>query len=88
MAEVPPECSGPVCITCSDAAVPVTVLELRPDGMALVDTGAGPPEEISVALVDARPGTVLLVHAGEAIGHAAPTRPGPRYPGLPMPGDG
>jgi hydrogenase expression/formation protein HypC len=57
-----------VCITCSDAAVAVTVLELRPDGLALVDTGAGAPEEVSVALVDAAIGDVVLVHAGEAIG--------------------
>ena len=75
MADLPPaDCSGPTCITCSDAAVPVTVLSLLPDELALVDTGAGPPETVSVALVDAAPGDVLLVHAGEAI--AKPT-PGP-----------
>ena len=61
-------CTDDVCITCSDAAVAVTVLELRPDGLALVDTGAGAPEEVSVALVDAAIGDVVLVHAGEAIG--------------------
>ena len=33
----------------------------------MVDTGAGPPEEVSVALVDAGVGDVVLVHAGEAI---------------------
>jgi hydrogenase maturation factor len=61
-----------VCITCSDAAVPVTVLELRPGGLALVDTGVGAPEEVSVALVDADVGDVVLVHAGEAIALVAP----------------
>ena len=61
-------CTDDVCITCSDAAVAVTVLELRPAGLALVDTGAGAPEEVSVALVDAAIGDVVLVHAGEAIG--------------------
>lgn len=71
MAEEDTTCTGPVCITCSDQAVRVTVLELLPDGMALVDTGAGPPEEVSVALVDAHPGQAILVHAGEAIGYAA-----------------
>lgn len=54
------------CITCSDEAVPVRVLELRPGDLALVDTGAG-TEEVSVALVDARVGATVLVHAKEAI---------------------
>jgi hydrogenase expression/formation protein HypC len=59
---------GEVCITCSDAAVEVTVAELLDDGMAVVDTGSGAREEVSVALVDAAVGDVVLVHAGEAIG--------------------
>ena len=54
------------CITCSDQAVSVRVLELRAGGLALVDTGSG-TEEVSVALVDARVGGRVLVHAGEAI---------------------
>lgn len=62
------ECHGEVCITCSDSAVEVTVAELLADGMALVDTGAGTREEVSVALVQAAVGDVVLVHAGEAIG--------------------
>jgi hydrogenase maturation factor len=62
----PPECHSGVCITCSDSAVPVRVRELLGDGLALVDTEAG-PEEVSVALVDAQPGDVVLVHAKEAI---------------------
>ena len=49
----------------------VTVLELRPNGLALVDTGAGTPEEVSIALMDAAVGDVVLVHAGEAIGMVA-----------------
>ncbi|MDI1465667.1 HypC/HybG/HupF family hydrogenase formation chaperone [Catellatospora sp. KI3] len=54
------------CVTCSDTAVPVTVVRLRPEGLALVDVG-GRVEEISVALVEARVGDTVLVHAGEAI---------------------
>jgi hydrogenase expression/formation protein HypC len=65
-------CRDDVCITCSDAAVAVTVLELRPDGLALVDPGGVGPEEVSVALVDAAVGDVVLVHAGEAIGVVRP----------------
>jgi hydrogenase expression/formation protein HypC len=58
---------GDTCITCSDAAVAVTVVELLGDDMALVDTDAGTQEEVSVALVDAEVGDTVLVHAGEAI---------------------
>lgn len=57
------------CITCSDQAVEVTVTELLGTGLAKVETGAG-VEQVSVALVDARPGDRILVHAGEAIATA------------------
>jgi hydrogenase expression/formation protein HypC len=60
------ECSGDVCITCSDTAVQVTVVRLLEDEMALVDTGAG-QETVSVALVSAGVGDTILVHAREAI---------------------
>ncbi|HEY2203701.1 MAG TPA: HypC/HybG/HupF family hydrogenase formation chaperone [Pseudonocardia sp.] len=62
----------PVCITCSDQAVPVRVTELRADELALVTTEAGTEEEVSVALVEAGVGDVLLVHAGEAIARVDP----------------
>ena len=61
-----PGCTDNSCITCGDTAVEVTVIELLPDGLAVVDTGSG-REEISVALVEARVGATVLVHAGEAI---------------------
>ena len=61
-----PECIGDVCITCSDTAVEVTVLRLLADEMAVVDTGAG-EETVSIALVTASVGDVILVHAREAI---------------------
>ena len=61
-----PECPGDVCITCSDTAVQVRIVELRADGLALVDTGQG-VEEVSVALVTAAVGDTILVHAKEAI---------------------
>ena len=61
-----PECHGDVCITCSDEAVAVTVVELLADELASVDTGQS-LEEVSVALVDAHVGDVILVHAKEAI---------------------
>jgi hydrogenase expression/formation protein HypC len=61
-----PECHNEVCITCSDGAVAVTVLRLLEDDLAVVLTGGG-EEEVSVALVTARVGDTILVHASEAI---------------------
>jgi len=61
-----PECHDEVCLTCSDAAVEVTVVRLLQDGLAVVQTGQG-AEEVSVALVTARVGDRILVHAKEAI---------------------
>jgi hydrogenase expression/formation protein HypC len=60
------ECSGDVCITCSDTAVQVTVVRLLEDEMAVVETRSG-EETVSVALVSARVGDTILVHAREAI---------------------
>jgi hydrogenase maturation factor len=62
-----PECHADIgCVTCSDAAVAVRVREVTAGGLAVVETAAG-PEEVSVALVDAAAGDVVLVHAKEAI---------------------
>jgi len=61
------ECHGEACITCGDVAVEVTVLRLLPDRLAVVDTGQGTEEEVSVALVSAAAGDTVLVHASEAI---------------------
>ncbi|WP_171055494.1 MULTISPECIES: HypC/HybG/HupF family hydrogenase formation chaperone [unclassified Nonomuraea] len=82
--------AGPVCdscVTCGDVAVLVRVVGLLPGGLALADASAGAgagavtkeisegtSEEISVALVEARVGDTVLVHAGEAI--AVVERPG------------
>jgi hydrogenase expression/formation protein HypC len=63
----PDHCVGAVCVTCSDQAVPVRVLRLHPLGLADVVTEVGTVEEISVALVDACVGDVVLVHAKEAL---------------------
>ncbi|MET7335054.1 HypC/HybG/HupF family hydrogenase formation chaperone [Nonomuraea sp. NPDC005650] len=57
---------GGSCVTCGDVAVEVRVVGLLPGGLARADTGEG-TEEISVALVEARVGDTVLVHAGEAI---------------------
>lgn len=61
-----PVCYDDVCITCSDEAVPVVLVELLGDDLAQADTGSG-VEEVSVAFVDAAVGDTVLVHAREAI---------------------
>ena len=66
-----PPCHDEVCITCSDTAVPVRVLRLLDDDLAIVDTGSG-QEEVSVALVTAAVGDTILVHASEAIAVVRP----------------
>jgi hydrogenase expression/formation protein HypC len=65
------ECSGEVCITCSDTAVQVRVVRLLEDAMAVVATGAG-EETVSVALVAAGVGDTIVVHAKEAIAVVGP----------------
>ncbi len=66
-----PECYGDVCITCSDQAIPVRIVELLDDDIALVDTGQS-MEQISIALVTAAVGDTVLVHAKEAIAVVLP----------------
>jgi hydrogenase expression/formation protein HypC len=56
-----------VCITCGDQALPGRVTALLEDGMARVDV-AGVGEEVSVELIEAAVGDVVLVHARVAIG--------------------
>jgi hydrogenase expression/formation protein HypC len=68
---VVPQCYDDVCITCSDEAVAVRVVELLADDLAMVDTGVS-TEEVSVALVDAGVGDTILVHAKEAIAVVLP----------------
>src|SRR5207302_1524008 len=70
-------CQATVCVTCTDEALPATVVELSGDGLAVVDM-QGQRQQISVALVDAELGATVLVHAGEAIAllHPAGARVG------------
>lgn len=58
------------CITCSDEALPVTVVRVDAEaGLALV-TVQGVTEEVDITLVEnVTPGDTLLVHGGVAIGH-------------------
>ncbi|AEG34712.1 hydrogenase maturation protein [Thermus scotoductus] len=58
------------CATCGDVAVPVRVLAVE-EGIAFVEDRLGQQTHVAVDFVpDARPGEVILVHAGVAIGRA------------------
>ena len=64
------------CITCSDAAVEVTVLTVDAlRQLAVCETPDGHRETIEIALVSpVRPAERLLAHAGTAIGRRAGVR--------------
>jgi hydrogenase expression/formation protein HypC len=62
-----PHCHDEICVTCSDEAVEVTVVRLLDDELAVVRVDENREEEVSVALVAARIGDTILVHASEAI---------------------
>ena len=56
------------CITCSDEGRPLTVLTVDDGrGLALCEDAEGNRSSVEIALVDAAPGAVLLVHAGTAL---------------------
>lgn len=67
MTDERPECHEDVCVTCADLAVPGTVVRLLDEDMAVIWAEDGGFREVSVALVTARIGDVVLLHAGEAI---------------------
>jgi hydrogenase maturation factor len=62
------------CITCSDEAVAMRVRRVDTErGLALCEDGEGRSSTVEIALVDpVAAGDELLVHAGTAIGRAAP----------------
>ncbi len=62
------------CITCGDEAIPMEVLDVDSDrGLALCADADAARSTVETALVEpVRRGDRLLVHAGTAIGRAAP----------------
>jgi hydrogenase maturation factor len=61
------------CVTCSDEALPATVVRVdQVAGLAVVAVNGG-TAEVDVTLVDGVvPGHVLLIHGGVAIAHLEP----------------
>jgi hydrogenase expression/formation protein HypC len=62
------DCGDDHCVTCSDEAVPMRVLEARDDGTAVCE---GDVEILTGLVGEVAPGDELLVHAGTAIARAA-----------------
>ena len=62
-------CTGEHCVTCSDEALRVRILQIdEARGIALVKMN-GLSEEVDITLVGpVTPGDVLLIHGGVAIG--------------------
>jgi hydrogenase maturation factor len=61
-------CDEGHCVTCSDEAVPMRVLEVRPGATALCD---GDVEVMTDLVGEVAQGDELLVHAGVAIARAS-----------------
>jgi hydrogenase maturation factor len=57
-------CDERHCLTCSDEAVPLRVVALRPDGVVLCE---GEVEVMTDLVGDVEAGERLLVHAGVAL---------------------
>jgi hydrogenase maturation factor len=66
-----PVCVDEHCITCSDEGLPLRIVALEGDGLALCRADAVPSEPgetVDVQLVgDVAPGDLVLVHAGVAL---------------------
>lgn len=63
------------CVVCSDAGIPVKVVELKGDD-ALCEDAAGNQAEIAIELVaPVKTGETLLAHGGVAIGKVAQQKP-------------
>jgi hydrogenase maturation factor len=61
-------CADGHCITCSDEGVEMRVVRIdEPRAMALCEDAGGTRSSVEIALVEAREGDTLLVHAGTAL---------------------
>jgi hydrogenase maturation factor len=63
-------CDDGHCVTCADEALPMHVVEVRGDAIALCAGPDGVCEVMTDLVGEPAPGQVLLVHAGVALAHA------------------
>ena len=55
------------CVTCADDGAPMRVVRVNEQGLALCEDACGQRYTVEIALVDAREGDEVLVHAGVAL---------------------
>ena len=55
------------CVTCADDGAPMHVVRVNEQGLALCEDACGKRYTVEIALVDAREGDEVLVHAGVAL---------------------
>jgi hydrogenase maturation factor len=60
-------CEDGHCVTCADEGLPMRVLRVRADDLALCEDAAGAHHSVELALVEAGVGDRVLVHAGVAL---------------------
>jgi hydrogenase maturation factor len=60
-------CEDGHCITCGDEGLPMKVIGVRADALALCEDDHGAHHTVELALVEARVGDQVLVHAGVAL---------------------
>jgi hydrogenase maturation factor len=60
-------CEDGHCVTCADEGLPMRVLRVRADDLALCEDAAGAHHSVELALVQAGVGDQVLVHAGVAL---------------------
>jgi hydrogenase maturation factor len=60
-------CEDGHCVTCADEGLPMRVLRVRADDLALCEDAAGAHHSVELALVQAGVGDRVLVHAGVAL---------------------
>jgi hydrogenase assembly chaperone HypC/HupF len=62
------DCAGDHCVTCADEGIPMRVVEVAGEGLALCVAEGGDRAEVMTDLVlPVEPGDAVLVHAGVAI---------------------
>jgi len=59
------------CVTCADEAIPMRVVEVHADGIAVCAADGGVEDVMTDLVAPVTPGETLLVHAGAALGRVA-----------------
>ena len=64
-------CDDGHCVTCGDEALPMRVIEIRDDGLAVCAGDDGVADVMTDLVAPVAAGDMLLVHAGTALARVA-----------------